>query len=581
MSPRSRGIGGLMLFALWGCAANDPAAVVPSAAAEYYGSLEPFASEAVYFIVTDRFVDGDRDNNFEEQGGESFGTFDIPIDHPDGGRGNIGYLGGDFRGVLDNAAYIRDMGFTSVWLTPIVDQPDEAFSGGKTIAESAFPDNGKTGYHGYWGVNFFEVDEHLESADLSFADFTRSLLEDHGLRFILDVVCNHGSPSFTMPEDQDKFGEIYGPDGELLADHQNLHPRLLDHDNPLHRFYHRRPDINELSNLNDENPELLRYFLNAYLHWIGQGVHALRVDTLKHMPHGYWKQFAQGIRAEHPGMFIFGEHWDNDASAYAPHTWPENGGMSVLDFAGKESMRAVFGSAGGSYGSLRDYLHLDDGLYENAYELMTFYDNHDMPRMDADVDGFIDANNWLFTSRGIPVVYYGSEIAFRAGAAEHGGNRDYFGQENVEAARTHRLHAALRRIARLRLDSVALQRGLQVNLDFADDTASFLRVYQHGGQAQTALVLLNKGDQPAELTVDRWLSHGSWRDADGGGRVLISDAAPALSATVPAHGARIFYLDAANTDAGLARQLDRLHAGARLRRAARAHRTASGSAPQR
>ena len=213
---------------------------------DYYGTLEPFASEAVYFIVTDRFVDGDPDNNHESQGGSEFGTFDIPIQHPDGGSGNIGYLGGDFRGVLDNAGYIREMGFTAVWLTPVVDQPDQAFSGGKTIAESPFPDRGKTGYHGYWGVNFFEADEHLVSKDLDFAGLTRSLKQDHGLKFVLDVVANHGSPSFTMPIDQPKYGEIYGRDGELLADHQNLHPSELDHDNPLHRFYHREPDLNEL-----------------------------------------------------------------------------------------------------------------------------------------------------------------------------------------------------------------------------------------------------------------------------------------------------------------------------------------------
>jgi len=184
-----------------------------------------------------------------------------------------------------------------------------------------------------------------------------------------------------MPEDQPMFGELYDAEGRLVADHQNLHPTELDHGNPLHRFYRRETDINELSNMNDANPAVLDYFLDAYLHWIGQGVDALRIDTVKHMPHAFWKRFAGGVRAEHPGMFIFGEHWDNDATAYAPNTWPENGGISVLDFAGKEAMRAVFGEQGESYARMRDYLHLTDGLYQNPYELMTFYDNHDMSRI--------------------------------------------------------------------------------------------------------------------------------------------------------------------------------------------------------
>ena len=87
-----------------------------SAPRDYYGTLEPFASEAVYFVVTDRFVNGDPANDFRDQGGEH-GSFDIPLTCPDGVVDNIGYLGGDFRGLLDHAAYIREMGFTAVWIT--------------------------------------------------------------------------------------------------------------------------------------------------------------------------------------------------------------------------------------------------------------------------------------------------------------------------------------------------------------------------------------------------------------------------------------------------------------------------------
>ena len=87
----------------------------------------------------------------------------------DGIDGNIGYLGGDFRGVLANAGYIRDMGFGAVWITPIVGNPDEAFTGGDAIScGSSLTDRGKTGYHGYWGTNFYQVDEHLPSAGLDF-----------------------------------------------------------------------------------------------------------------------------------------------------------------------------------------------------------------------------------------------------------------------------------------------------------------------------------------------------------------------------------------------------------------------------
>ena len=503
----------------------------PEPANEFFGTLEPFAAENVYFLLTDRFVDGDPSNNQPEQGGDSFYTFDRPIQSKGQPPGNIGYLGGDFRGVLDNAAYIAEMGFTAVWLTPIVDNPDEAFSG-----DVDGNDFGKTGYHGYWGVNFFQLDEHLPSNDLDYQALTSQLLEGYGLKTVLDVVCNHGSPSFTMLHDQPKFGEIYSADGALLADHQNLHPSELDDENPLHDFFRRQPDIGQLSDLDYDNPDVLDHCVDASLKWLDQGAAAIRIDTIKHMPHHFWKAFGDRLRTEHPGLFMFGEAFTYEPAELAAFTYPENGGNSVLDFAGREAMLKVFGSANASYRALESYLHLDTGLYQNPYELMTFYDNHDMSRIDADEAGFIDANNWLFTSRGIPVLYYGSEIGFRAGRSEHGGNRDYFGTANIIAARTHPVRESLSSIANLRKRSIALQRGLQANVSFTDDTAVFLRVYQKDGVNQSALVMLNKGEVATRLKVDGWLGAGQWHSALTDAVYSLRGDDPVLEVTVPAHG---------------------------------------------
>ena len=178
------------------------AAAAGAAPADYYGTAEPFASEAVYFVLTDRFVNGDPANDHRDQGGANH-SFDRPLMGANGVPDNIGYLGGDFKGILDNAEYIRAMGFTAVWITPIVDNPDEAFTGGNRIGEGFFADRGKTGYHGYWGVNFYRVDEHLESEGLRFADFTRRMQcrarpQDrarHRLQPRLAVVHDAGGPA--------------------------------------------------------------------------------------------------------------------------------------------------------------------------------------------------------------------------------------------------------------------------------------------------------------------------------------------------------------------------------------------------
>lgn len=545
-------------------AATLIAACTRQEARDYYGTLEPFASEAVYFLLTDRFVDGDPANNYPGQGGPDAETrtFDRPIQLPGKPPANVGYLGGDFKGVLDNAAYIADMGFTAIWTTPIVDNPDEAFTGGIRPGEGFGADRGKTGYHGYWGVNFFEVDEHLESEDLSFADFTLALRDEHDIKYILDVVCNHGSPAYTMPEDQPKYGELYAADGTLLADHQNLHPTELDPENPLHAFYNREPDLAELSDMNQDNPDVLEYFVDAYSQWLDQGVAAFRIDTVKHMPHSYWKVFTDRMRGERPGLFMFAESYSFDAAEIAEHTYPENGSISVLDFPGRAAMTSVFGD-GADYEELLSYLHLDSGTYANPYELMTFYDNHDMTRIDADDNGFIDAHNWLFTSRGIPVVYYGSEIGFRAGLDQHEGNRDFFGQENVDRAESHPIHAALKRVAHVRKESIALQKGLQVNVEYSGRTAVFYRVYQKDDVTQTALVLLNGSDEPRDLTASSLLTPGEWRDAFTGETRKVTSAAPDLAVTVAPHDVSVFLLDGPVTNPALIEKLDYLQSTAR------------------
>ncbi|MFY2762753.1 alpha-amylase family glycosyl hydrolase [Arenimonas sp. MALMAid1274] len=541
-------------------ASLSPREVAPS----YYGTLEPMAEHAVYFVVTDRFVNGDPGNDHRDQGGEH-PSFDIPL--PCGGEegDNIGYLGGDFRGLLDNAGYLRELGFGAVWITPIVDNPDQAFTGGDAISCTSFlTDRGKSGYHGYWATNFHVVDEHLESPGLAFADLTRGL-RAQGLKTVLDIVGNHGSPGWTMPVAQPGFGQVFDKDGTLVADHGNLPPGQLDPaHNPLHAFYNTKPDLAQLSDFDAGNPAVMDHLVSAYLQWAAQGVDAFRIDTIRHQPLSFWKEFADRIRAKHPGFFMFGEAFDYDAATIAPFTWPENGGISVLDFPVKKALSEAVDRDGGDYATLAAPLALENGPYQNPYELMTFYDNHDMARLDASDEGFIDAHHWLFTARGTPVIYYGSETGFMRGRVEHSGNRNYFGQQRVDQARSHPIYLALKRIAAVRAASPALQRGLQLNLELQGDRAAFYRVYQHGGKAQIALVLLNKGDAPTRFAVSDYLQAGTWRAALAGGDITVA-AGGTLEAEVPAHGAEVFLLDAEVAEPRLAARLAELMASARRR----------------
>jgi cyclomaltodextrin glucanotransferase len=568
MHPIRTVLAAALLAATAGCASVPPP---PVALPDYYGTLEPFAREAVYIVVTDRFVNGDASNDQREQG-----TFDIPLAPCNGVAGNIGYLGGDFRGIADHLDYIRGMGFTSVWITPIVDNPDEPFTGGTApTCGGSLADKGKTGYHGYWGVNFYEVDEHLPSPGLGFSELADAV-HGKGMKLVLDIVGNHGSPAWGMAYDQPKFGKLYDRDGTLVADHQNLPPQRLDPaHNPLHRFYntvgpvdgekYATGNLAQLSDLNQDNPAVLDYLAGAYEQWIEQGADAFRIDTIAWMPDSFWQAFTTRIRAKHPGFFMFGEAFDYDAAKIATHTLPGHGETSVLDFPMKQAMEEVFGRKQAGFERMAPALHLTGGPYANPYVLATFYDNHDMPRLDASDAGFIDAHNWLFTARGIPVVYYGSEMGFMRGRPEHGGNRNYSGVEGIAAAKASPIRAALARIAQVRAASPALQRGLQVNLELAGHRAAFYRVVQHAGTAQIALVLLNKGDAPERFTVGLMLQPGAWRDALDGAPVDVPPGGT-RSAEVPPHGARVYLLDAPVTEPALVAALDKARAGARLPR---------------
>ena len=521
---------------LGGCQTTDSTVNAP--VAHIYGTQEPFAKEAVYFVMTDRFVDGDPRNNFEKQGGDH-PSWSLRLEGPDGKFANAGYMGGDFKGILQNIDYIKDMGFSAIWITPVLDNPDQGFTGDEPISYGGmFKDGGKSGYHGYWATNFYKADEHLVSDDLTVSDFT-SAMHDAGFKVVFDIVANHGTPSWTMPKDQPGYGELYDKDGNLVADHMNLPPESLDPENePLHRFFHPYPDLVKLSNLNEHHPDVQEYLINSYLYWIEQGADAFRIDTIRHVSHDFWRTMSDRIRAEHPGFYMFGESFQYDANFIAQHTQPKNGGISVLDFPMQKAMVSVFENADSDFATLADTLYLTHGPYHNPYELTTFYDNHDMARMNASDEGFIDAHNWLFTARGIPVVYQGSEFGYMRGTSEHQGNRNYIGQARLDAAVSHPIRSKLSQIASIRQALPALQRGLQYNVRLAGHEAVFFRVVQDDDAQQTALVMLNKSDSPLVMVADTFVESGKWKEWVTGEEVTVSEQG--ITATVPAHGVRVF-----------------------------------------
>jgi cyclomaltodextrin glucanotransferase len=360
-----------------------------------------FREEVIYFIIVDRFHDGSSEQE-EQQGiwdrGERHGLYDKTWTQ--WGK----YWGGNLRGIIEKIPYLKALGITAVWLSPLFEQVDD-------MQFERAP------MHGYWTKDFKRINPRFlpsaESNSLSRSTTLRELvaaLHEAGIKLVLDIVCNHSSPNVNGSK-----GVVYD-DGVPLCDYNN----------DTNGFYYHTPEITDwedetqllkyemcgLATFNENNPAYRNYIKTAIKEWIDVGIDALRVDTLKHMPLWFWQEFTADIKAHRPNLFVFGEYgfgkpWDARTVAYANRS-----GMSILDFGLCDAIRFAFsGQQPGGFGLVENVLGFDH-VYRRANELVTFIDNHDMPRFLSIVPDrrqLEQATILLFCLRGIPCLFYGTE----------------------------------------------------------------------------------------------------------------------------------------------------------------------------
>lgn len=358
-----------------------------------------FRQETIYFIVVDRFHDGDSANN----AGPNPELYDP--EGKDWGK----YWGGDLQGVIDKLDYLKDMGVTAVWLTPLFEQVEALF-----VEQAAI--------HGYWTKDFKRlnprfiakgdnpsVNQTQETKDTVF-DKLVDELHQRKMKLVLDIVCNHSNPDFSG-----KKGELYD-DGVKIADFND------DKDNWYHHYGEvqnwedewqvQNCELSGLATFNENNIAYRSYIKSAIKQWLDRGVDALRVDTVKHMPIWFWQEFTADILTHRPDVFIFGEWIYSDPRNDLSVEFVNESGMTILDFGLCVAIREVLGQgAEAGFQLIQDVLNLDHRYY-GATELITFIDNHDMPRfqsLNADRQMLRLAINLIMTSRGIPCLYYGTE----------------------------------------------------------------------------------------------------------------------------------------------------------------------------
>lgn len=432
-----------------------------------------FRQETIYFLIVDRFNDGDRSNN-EGPNPELY----------DPTRQKWGrYWGGDLQGIIDKIDYLKGMGVTALWVSPLFEQVEDL------QFESA-------AMHGYWTKDFKRINSRFLAKDepnslLQCTAFNRLITELHNrdMKLILDIVCNHSSPDVNGQK-----GKLYD-DGTLIADfyHDNNHwyyhnPEITDWENEYQLLYY---EMAGLATFNESNIEYRNYIKSAIKLWLDRGVDALRVDTVKHMPLWFWQEFNADIQTHKPSVFIFGEWgfskpWDQGSVHFANYS-----GMSILDFGLCEAIRAALAKGDPQGFSLIQTVFDLDHLYHRATELITFIDNHDMPRfqsLNGDPKLLELAVCLLMTSRGIPCLYYGTEQYLHNDT--NGGN-DPFNRPMMDRWDTESsLYQLIKLLSKLRRLNPAVSLGSQQQKYINADIYCFTRSYRDS----RCFVAINKGN---------------------------------------------------------------------------------------
>ncbi|MDQ2745949.1 MAG: alpha-amylase family glycosyl hydrolase [Acidobacteriota bacterium] len=368
--------------------------------------------DVIYFLMPDRFADGDVSNN---DPAKSKGLYDRT-------KGRY-YHGGDFQGVIDKLPYLKSLGVTAIWMTPVYDNND------KPDFKEVYADvNGvkqpSTGYHGYGATDFYAVDEHLGTAAKlrELVDKAHSM----GIKMIQDQVANHTGPYHVWANDPPTPTWWNG----TLEKHPNNNWQKWTTMNPYATYQTQARNIDGwfidiLPDFNQDDPEVAKYLTQNSLWWLETyGFDTIRMDTLPHVPRPFWQKWGTAIHKEYPKVNILGELYDGDPALLAYFQGGRRGFDGIdtnIDTLYDYSLFYTLRSAFAQGNSIRDVqkMFAHDWLFPNPSVLTTFIGLHDMERFmnekGATVEGLKLAQTLIMTSRGTPLLYYGDELAMRGG----------------------------------------------------------------------------------------------------------------------------------------------------------------------
>jgi len=436
---------------------------------------QDFKKQVIYQIITDRFFNGSSTNDNPSQ---SSGLFDST--HTNWRL----YWGGDLAGIQQKMSYLSGMGVTAIWISPPVDNlnlniPD---SGGNATAA----------YHGYAARDFKRIEEHFGDASNTWTAFDALVSAAHtaGIKVIVDFAPNH-----TNDNSAGEVGSLYDA-GTFMAAYNNDPNGYFHHNANItdwnDRYQLQYYTLFNLSELNQENATIDGYLKAALLALSQHGVDAFRIDAAKHITWG-WEYSMDNAIFNNAPSFIFGEWYQGNTSDSLYHDsykFANRSGMSLLDFPMNTAMRDVFAS-NTNFSEIDGTLTTENGNFTWANDLVTFVDNHDMPR-------FLSVNNnnnrmhealaFLLTSRGIPSIYYGEEQYLHN---DTGGGGDPYNRPMMSSfTTTTTAYSLIHSLATLRQQNPALAYGTTQQRWINNDVYIFERKFFN----DVALIAINKND---------------------------------------------------------------------------------------
>jgi glycosidase len=456
--------------------------------------------DVIYLLTPDRFANGDPSN-------------DNIVGYPDGlnRAKDYGRHGGDIAGIRKNLNYISDMGFTTIWPMPLEENKMEEAS-----------------YHGYAITDFYKIDPRYGSNE----DFINLVKESKqkGLKIIRDVVLNHCGLNHWWMKDLPSKDWINNEGKFAPTNHQrevmhDPYASKYDMDKMTQGWF-----VSAMPDMNQRNPFMANYLIQNTIWWIENAdLDGLRIDTYPYSDKNFLSVWSKAVMNEYPKFNMVGEEWSTRQAVTAYWQMGQNNKdgyksylPTLMDFPLNNALIEGLKENDKEWGKgmLKVYQCLsDDYLYANPNNLITFTDNHDMNRiftqLDEDKELLKMGLAIIFTMRGIPQFFYGTELAMTSPKERNDGliradmpggwdgdKTDVFQNQNLSPLQSE-MRAYVKKILNWRKTATAIHNGKLVHYSPEDGIYTYFRF----NEKEKYWIILNKNEESTSVNPQKYKEH--------------------------------------------------------------------------